>query len=278
VEANRLSEAKAQLAEDGWCLIPGVIPRATAALAVERLWAIAEANAREGYSCFLPGIDPNAANARVLNPVPSDPLFRELVLNETAVEMARAAVGHDIVLSNCTANIARPGARSMALHSDLAFILPEPWIPAWSVNVIWCLSDTRPDNGATLFIPGSHRWRTHADVPSDAAGLLRPFEAEAGSIIVMDGRIWHTSGPNVTADEERVLLFGYYSASFLRPMINWSAAIPKELQASFTSRLRQMLGLDVFANTSNAEQQGSWKGAPVGVEQALADYRRAVRR
>jgi hypothetical protein len=58
-------------------------------------------------------------------------------------------------------------------------------------------------------------------------------------------------------------------------MINWTAAIPAELQASLSPQLRYLLGLDVFANTSNTDDQGHWKGMPVGVEQALADVRRA---
>ena len=74
--------------------------------------------------------------------------------------------------------------------------------------MIWCLTDVHPDNGATLHIPGSHRYQTLADVPTDPMAQMVPFEAPAGSIMVMEGRVWHTSGANVTADEDRALLFG----------------------------------------------------------------------
>ena len=47
----------------------------------------------------------------------------------------------------------------------------------------------------------------------------------------MDGRMWHTSGANVTATEERALLFGYYCAPFLRPQTNWNAALSPATQA-----------------------------------------------
>jgi ectoine hydroxylase-related dioxygenase (phytanoyl-CoA dioxygenase family) len=265
--------AKAHLAEHGWHIVHAVISREAAAEAVEKLWGIAEANAREGYSCYLPGIDPNASMVRILTPL-DDAIFRDLIRNPTALAMARAVVGEEIVVANCTANIARPGSRPMALHADLAFILPEPWIHPWSVNVIWCLTDVHRDNGATQYVPGSHRWRTHADVPADAADRLVSFEAEAGSIIVTDGRLWHTSGANVTPDEDRALLFGYYSAAFLRPMINWNVALDPGLQAKLSPDLRQLLGLNVMANNANPEQQGDWKGMPVGAEQALADFRR----
>lgn len=274
------SDIKAKLASDGWCVVPDVIPRDTAEEAAALLWSIARSNAEEGYSCHLPGLDPNPGMVRVLTPLQSHGLFRELVQHETALELARAVVGQEVIVANCTANIALPGSQSMMLHSDLAFILPEPWLYPWSVNVVWCLSDVHKDNGATLYIPGSHAWRSQADIPENAAELLVPFEAPAGSIIVMDGRLWHTSGANVTADEERALLFAYYSASFLRPMINWTAAIPADLQATFQPRLRQLLSLDVFANTADEEAsfQGHWKGQPIGPERAMEEFRSVAAR
>lgn len=267
-------QLKSKLASDGWCIVPDVIPRELAEDAAARLWAIARDNAEEGYSCFLPELDPNPSMVRVLTPLQSHALFRDLIENDTALQLASAVVGQEVIVANCTANIALPGARPMALHSDLAFILPEPWIYPWSVNVIWCLTDVTRENGGTLHIPGSHRWRTLADVPENAAEALVPFEASAGSLVVMDGRLWHTSGANVTADEERALLFAYYSASFLRPMINWTAAIPAELQETFSPRLRQLLSLDVFANTHDEELegQGHWKGQPIGAEKAMAEF------
>lgn len=270
-------DLRAKLAGDGWCVVPDVIPRDLAAEAVSRLWAIARANAEDGYSCFLPGLDPNPSMVRVLTPLQSDSLFRELVQNETALGLARAVVEQDVIVANCTANIALPGARPMMMHSDLAFILPEPWLYPWSVNVVWCLSDMNEANGATRCIPGSHAWRTQADIPENAEDLLIPLEASAGSIVVMDGRLWHTSGANVTEDQERALLFAYYSASFLRPMINWTAAIPADLQATFSPRLRQLLGLDVFANTHDEEAQfqGHWKGQPIGAEKAMEEFSQA---
>ena len=137
----------------------------------------------------------------------------------------------------------------MALHSDQSLVMPQPWIHPWAMNIIWCLTDVTPDNGATLYIPGSHLWQTRADVPENAHQRLRPFEAKAGSIIAMEGRLWHTSGANITADQDRALLFGYYTRTFLRPQVNWNVGLSQSTQATLSRQMRQWLGLELDANT-----------------------------
>jgi ectoine hydroxylase-related dioxygenase (phytanoyl-CoA dioxygenase family) len=242
----------AQLHEDGWCVLPQVLDTAQAQTALDRLWAAARESERRGLSTFMPMLDPNPSNVRVFHLLELDALFRELIQHPVALALVRGLLGPEFLISNFTANIARPGAKSMALHSDQSLVVPEPWVQPWALNIIWCLSDVSFEKGATLFIPGSHRWRTRAEIPADADRRLRPFEAKAGSIVAMDGRVWHTSGANITPDQDRALLFGYYSAAFLRPQVNWNAALSPEVQASLSPQMRRWLGLDVFANTGQA--------------------------
>ncbi len=240
---------EAQLAEEGWCVVPGVLDAAATKDALARLWAAARAWGAKVGTNHLAVLDPNASNVRVFELLELDPLFRDLIQHPLAVALVQKVLGKHFMISNFTANIARPGSKSMALHSDQSLVVPEPWLAPWAVNIIWCLSDVHRDNGATLYIPGSHLWTTRADVPRDADKMLVPFEAKAGSVIVMEGRMWHTSGANVTKDEDRALLFGYYSAPFLRPQVNWNAALSAETQAGLDGRMLHWLGLDITANT-----------------------------
>ena len=246
------SAARDQLLTDGWCVVPDVLPVSEADDALGRLWAAAEEYRRRGRDTFMPGLDPNAANVRVFELLDIDPLFRELIRAPLALDLVRALLGPDFLISNFTANIARPGAGSMSLHSDQALVVPEPWLEPWSINIIWCLTDVRFENGATLFIPGSHRVARLADLGFDPAAQLRPFEAGKGSVIAMDGRLWHTSGANVTESEDRALLFGYYSRAFLRPQANWNAALSPEVQAGLDPEFRRLLGLEAGANIALA--------------------------
>jgi len=246
---DALTVAKSQLREEGWCVLPDVLGAGRTYHALERLWAAAGESERRGLPTFMPVLDPNASNVRVFYLLELDGVFRELIQHPTAVTLVESLLGEGFLISNFTANIARPGSRSMALHSDQSLVVPEPWLQPWALNIIWCLTDVSFENGATLFIPGSHRWQTRAEIPADADRRLRPFEAKAGAIIAMDGRMWHTSGANVTADQDRALLFGYYTRPFLRPQVNWNACLSASTQAGLDQRMRGWLGLDITANT-----------------------------
>lgn len=246
---DQYEHIRLHLKEEGWAVIPGVLSKGEAKNVLDRLWKEKEDLEKGGGSTYRPDIDPNAANVRVFNLIQVDKVFRDLISHPLALDMVESVLGAQFIISNFTANIARPGSQSMSLHSDQSIVVPDPWTRVWALNVIWCLTDVHKDNGATLFIPGSNKWTMRDEIPSNAPELLRPFEAKAGDVILMDGRLWHTSGHNVTQNEDRALLFGYYTAGFLRQQVNWTAQLPKELQDTLSEDMKDLLGLRARANT-----------------------------
>lgn len=246
---DALASAREHFQEEGWAVVPDVLSSEEADAVVDRLWKAKEAGEKRGDTTFMPNLDPNQSNVRVFFLLELDKIFRDLIKHSTAVSMVKAVLGEDYLISNFTANIARPGSQSMALHSDQSIVVPEPWHHTWALNIIWCLSDVYKENGATLHIPGSNRWTSRADIPADAPSKLVPFEAKKGSIIAMNGRVWHTSGANTTRDVERPLLFGYYTAPFLRQQVNWTAKLPQEIKDELSEEMKMRLGLSATANT-----------------------------
>lgn len=246
--SEALEQARAALLRDGWCALHGVLDPDETRVALDRLWAAAEAYRARGNDTHIAYLDPNAANVRVFDLLDLDPLFRELIVRPEALELVTALLGPRFLVSNFTANIARPGSGSMNLHSDQALVVPGPWLEPWSINIIWCLTDLRFENGATLYIPGSHRVTRLEDLGDNPGARLTAFEAPAGSIVAMDGRMWHTSGANITRDEDRALLFGYYSRDFLRPQVNWNAVLSEATMRDLDPALHRRLGLERNAN------------------------------
>ena len=204
-----LEARKRELLEQGCCVVPNVLTAAETERVRERLWAAAETSEQLGAPTRQIGLDPNEHNVRVFYLLERDAIFRELIQHPTAIEFVTTLLTSDFLISNFTANIALPGSQSMELHSDQGIVVPEPWFHPWSINIIWCLNDVDEENGATRYVPGSHRLRWASELPPDAREKSVPFKASAGSFVVMDGRLWHTSGANVSQSRERALLFGY---------------------------------------------------------------------
>lgn len=249
---HNVTAALAELESNGVAVLPGVLSAAQVEEAKSALWEAATESERRGIPTHIASLDPNDNNVRVFNLIDLDPTFASLISDPTAEAVASGLLGDNFIVSNFTANIARPGSRSMMIHSDQGIVVPEPWTERWSLNIIWCLSDVHADNGATRYLPGSHRVQTASEVPDDIEDRLVAFEAPAGSIVAMDGRVWHTSGANVTESQDRPLLFGYYTKPFVRPQWNFSAALGAEVQAACSPAMRYRLGLGTVLNLPGA--------------------------
>jgi fumagillin biosynthesis dioxygenase len=244
-----VARALAEIEARGVAVIPSVLTGEEALRVRAALLEAAAESERRGVATFMPVLDPNAANVRVFNLLDIHPVFRELIVHPLALALVRGVLGEHIGISNFTANIALPGSRSMSLHSDQALVAPAPWLAPWSMNIVWCLDDVYLENGGTLYLPGSHRVTRREELPPDPLAQMQAFTAPRGAIVAMDGRVWHTSGANVTQDRERALLFGYYSADFLRPQVNFNVLLSDATRAQLSPELFTLLGLGPDGNT-----------------------------
>jgi len=233
----------AHFEEHGFAILPDVLSAAEVASARAALVASASASEARGMPTRLEALDPGGCNVRIYELVEHAAIFGELALHPQLLPLVDALLDEDALLSNFTANIALPGSRSMNPHCDESTVMPEPWHTMYTLNAIWCLDDTDEGNGATRYLPGSHHITCFADVPEDPARGMKAFEAKAGSVILMHGRMWHTSGANVSDDRERALLFAFYARSFLRPQCNWNRSLSRETRRGLSPELKERLGM-----------------------------------
>ena len=84
-------------------------------------------------------------------------------------------------------------------------------------------------SGATRFAPGSHKLN-RAPRADDAPIETAPMEAEAGSIVVFESRVWHKTGRNRTADEHRAGVFAWYTKPIYRTQENWFLSLRPEVR------------------------------------------------
>jgi ectoine hydroxylase-related dioxygenase (phytanoyl-CoA dioxygenase family) len=136
-----------------------------------------------------------------------------------------------------------PGETAQVLHrDDSVYPLPRPGPPV-VVNTMWPLDEFTARNGATRFIPGSHRWapdRTPAPEDPVQTALLEP-----GSALFYLGSLWHGGGAN-RADEPRLGVILEYAAGWLRPQENHCLAVPREIVSNLPARLQELLGYGIY--------------------------------
>ena len=238
-----------QLTDEGFCIVPNVLSPAELVRVQQALdWAV-EQTRQAGGDTHDFRLDPSAANVRVYNLPERDPVFIELLRHPAALACVEAVLGPNFIISNFSANIARPGSGAMRTHSDQALSVPEPWHKPWVLNIIWCLDDVDAENGATRYLPGSHRFRDFSEVPSDTEAQMQSFAAPAGSFIAMEGRLWHSSGSNTSVDRQRRMAFGYYGLDFIRQQVNWEATLSEATKACLDDEGRRLFGLGAAGNT-----------------------------
>ena len=89
----------------------------------------------------------------------------------------------------------QPGESAQLAHHDDGFYpIPRPRAPLGAAT-IWAIDDFTADNGATVVIPGSHRWGKRRPSPDDHA---LPVVMPAGSCLFFVGTLWHGGGANTT--------------------------------------------------------------------------------
>jgi ectoine hydroxylase-related dioxygenase (phytanoyl-CoA dioxygenase family) len=107
---------------------------------------------------------------------------------------------------------------------------------------MWALDDFTEDNGATRFIPGSHRW---VDGRPDGDEEMVHAVMPAGSVLFYLGKLWHGGGANRT-DRPRLGVILEYVAAWLRPQENHILAVPRETVAQMPERLQELLGYNIY--------------------------------
>jgi hypothetical protein len=136
-----------------------------------------------------------------------------------------------------------PGEKAQILHcDDVVYPIPKPHPPV-VVNTMWPLDPFTEENGATRFVPGSHRWapdRHPVESDSVAIATMTP-----GSAMFYLGSLWHGGGANHT-EQPRLGVILEYAAAWLRPQENHCLAVPRGTVSQLPQRLAELLGYNIY--------------------------------
>lgn len=139
-----------------------------------------------------------------------------------------------------------PGQGAQPLHrDDTSFLWRHPQYGREArVQIMVALSDFTAENGATLVIPGSHRWDDERK-PTRAEAI--PAEMAPGSALIWIGSTYHGGGQNTSAAPRTGLTIGY-DLSNLRQEENQFLSIPIDKIRQLPEKVQRMLGWDAGEN------------------------------
>jgi ectoine hydroxylase-related dioxygenase (phytanoyl-CoA dioxygenase family) len=238
-----LDQARLDIERTGICLIKDAISATELQRVRTALDVACDEDIRYGAPSRLTGGDYDHHNQRIWGLLNRHRCFIDLVENERSVELLTSIVGPNFLLSSLSANITAPGHSGMTMHCDQQ-VVPEPWCAApLSANVFWAIDDFTEENGGTLVAPGSHM-QNRAPRERDA-GALVPIVAPAGTMCVMEGRVWHKTGVNRTVGQRRAGVFGFYVAPHIRCQENWFLSLNPLVIQRGSEQLLRMLGYRV---------------------------------
>jgi ectoine hydroxylase-related dioxygenase (phytanoyl-CoA dioxygenase family) len=129
--------------------------------------------------------------------------FDDLYVFPPLLHACCLVMGRPFKLSSLHARTLRPRTPAQELHVDA----PRNSHDWPLLGFIVMIDEFRSDNGATRFVPGSHRWPgLPADILSDQRaaydGEVRAC-GSAGSLLVFNGSAWHGHGANTSSAPRR---------------------------------------------------------------------------
>jgi hypothetical protein len=134
-----------------------------------------------------------------------------------------------------------PGETGQLLHYDDGFYpLPRPR-PALSAATIWAIDEFTADNGATVVVPGSHRWGDRQPTDSDAR---TPAAMPAGSCVFFLGTLWHGGGTNSSSAPRRAVT-AQYCEPWLRTQEAFTLSVDAHTARAVSPDIQRMIGYSI---------------------------------
>jgi ectoine hydroxylase-related dioxygenase (phytanoyl-CoA dioxygenase family) len=226
------------LRELGFAVIPDQISHA----AIRRLSAAYDKAIATGKEPDL-WRSSSGSNIRLAGLIGESAEFDELYALQPILEACEDTIAGPFVLSSMCARTVLPGATKQGLHVDV-----KPDDDACPlIGFIIMVDAFRNDNGATRFIPGSHRRESSPGAyetnqrPDDQDEV--PACGPAGSLIVYNGSTWHNFGANVSGVPRRSIQ-GAYIPRGGKPGVEWATRLRTDVVDRLSLRARSLLGID----------------------------------
>jgi len=193
---------------------------------------------------FCQGLFYGAKTKRIHSLARKSPTVRAMILMPQVTAVMNRILGPncDSIQLNLTQGIQIwPGEKAQVVHRDDSMfpISPKPF--EFMVNAMWAYTPFTQGNGATLVVPGSHRWDPER---APAADEIIPAEMAPGEVLIYRGALIHAGGAN-RSPLPRTGIALSYCLGWLRQSENQYFAAPPDIARHFGTELQDLLGYRV---------------------------------
>lgn len=171
-------------------------------------------------------------------------MCQRMVMQELVLEIMGHVLGPhcDRIQLNLTQGIQIwPGEKAQVLHRDDSMYGPHAKPCEYMVNAMWAYSAFTRENGATIIVPGSHRWP--ADRQPEPHEITQA-EMVPGEVLVYLGSAIHAGGANRSSGPRTGMVLSY-CLGWLRQAENQYLAVPPQIARHLDGALQDMLGYAV---------------------------------
>jgi ectoine hydroxylase-related dioxygenase (phytanoyl-CoA dioxygenase family) len=234
VDPARADEDFATLERDGYVILPGLLSEQECdelRAAVAPLLGQTGRNAFEGHR-----------TQRIYSVLDKTRAVDRLVDHPRVLALLNRLLLPNYLLSQLQIINIRPDEDAQLLHPDDGmYPVPRPR-PALSAATIWAIDEFTEANGATVILPGSHRWPDDR-VPTDADHRVSAV-MPAGSCVLFVGTLWHGGGANRSA-APRLAATAQYCQPWLRTQEAFTLSTGRDVVRTVSEDIRRMLGYSI---------------------------------
>lgn len=148
---------------------------------------------------------------RLCNLVNKGEEFDVFITHKKVLHAVEYLIGKDFKLSSLNYRAPAKGCWTQPMHQD--WLWPVNANCCFASNTLWLLDDMTLDNGPTRVVPGSHRLEKRISTVMKNSQEAHPDEiyitAKAGSVIIINGHVWHGGTSNKSGDP-RALIQSYF--------------------------------------------------------------------
>lgn len=225
----------AAVERDGFVVIEGLVDRAKLdAIRADVMPRFRHASGRNNFEGF--------ATQRLYAVIEKTFVCNELVEHPRILALVDRVLEPNYLLSQLQVIDILPGEAAQPLHHDDGFYRVARPRPALGAATIFAIDDFTAENGATVILPGSHRWDDRAPT---ADNLRMPAVMPAGSVVFFLGTLWHGGGANRT-DRGRLCVTAQYCAPWCRQQENFSLSVSRERARQCSEHIQRMLGYSIY--------------------------------